>query len=101
MQPQIEQLRQEAEERIQFVADASQLEEFRVTYLARKGRIAALFEQLKNVPAEQKPALGKSLNELRTHVLQLHDKRAAAFATVKAARDLERKRLVIARNLVE
>lgn len=89
MEPQIEQLRREAEEHIRSVTSASQLEEFRVTYLARKGRIAALFEQMKNVPPEQRPALGKSLNEIRTYVQQLHDSRAASLATVTAAASLD------------
>jgi phenylalanyl-tRNA synthetase alpha chain len=85
MQPQIEQLRREAEEHIRSVANASQLEEFRVTYLARKGRIASLFEQLKNVPPDQRPAIGRNLNELRAHVQQLHDSRAAAFTPTDSA----------------
>ncbi len=55
----------------QFIADLSQcdnldkLEQLRVTYLARSGRIPALFEGLKNAPPADKPALGKGLNELR------------------------------------
>jgi phenylalanyl-tRNA synthetase alpha chain len=41
------------------------LEQVRIGYLARSGKIAALFESLKNVPVADKPLLGKSLNELR------------------------------------
>lgn len=41
------------------------LEEFRIKYLSRNGRIAQLFEELKNVPKENKPSVGKDLNELR------------------------------------
>jgi phenylalanyl-tRNA synthetase alpha chain len=85
MQPQIEQLRREAEEHIQSVANASQLEEFRVAYLARKGKIASLFEQLKTVPPDQRPALGKSLNELRAHVQRLHDSKASSFTSGSAS----------------
>jgi phenylalanyl-tRNA synthetase alpha chain len=89
MQPQIEQLRREADEHIQSVANASQLEEFRVAYLARKGKIASLFEQLKTVPPDQRPALGKSLNELRAHVQHLHDSKASSFTSASASATLD------------
>lgn len=45
-----------------------QLEEFKLLHLVRKGSIAVLFENLKNVSKEDKPAVGKALNELRTSV---------------------------------
>lgn len=72
-------LRGRAEADIATVADARALDEFRVRYLARKGAMAALFEQLKSAPADQKPALGKLLNELRAAIQQLHDAKAASL----------------------
>ena len=65
----------------QFLADLSQsdsldkLEQVRIAYLARSGRIAALFERLKNVPVAEKPVLGKSLNELRSFAQAQFDAR--------------------------
>ncbi len=44
---------------------ADEAETFRLKYLSRKGLVAQLFERLKDVPKEEKPQLGKSLNELR------------------------------------
>src|SRR5438045_4728613 len=44
------------------------LEAFKLAHLVRKGSIAALFDDLKNVPKEIKPEVGKALNELRTAV---------------------------------
>jgi phenylalanyl-tRNA synthetase alpha chain len=79
MQTDIDALRAEAERTAAAVSDARQLDDFRVTYLARKGKIAELFEQLKSVSLEEKPVLGKSLNELRTFVQGLHDQRARAL----------------------
>jgi phenylalanyl-tRNA synthetase alpha chain len=81
MQTDIEALRREAESAAASVADARQLDEFRVAYLARKGKVAALFDQLKSVPADQKPALGKALNELRGFVQNLHDEKEKAFSS--------------------
>ncbi len=41
------------------------LEEFRLKYLSRKGLLAQLFEELKSAGKEQKPVLGKKLNEVK------------------------------------
>lgn len=41
------------------------IEDFRIKYFSRNGLIASLFDELKNVPNDQKPILGKLLNTLR------------------------------------
>jgi phenylalanyl-tRNA synthetase alpha chain len=61
----IERLKTELLAEIESVDSLSDLEAFRIKYLARKGRIADLFDELKSVPPSQKPAVGKSLNDLR------------------------------------
>ncbi|MEP6734246.1 MAG: phenylalanine--tRNA ligase subunit alpha [Chryseolinea sp.] len=62
------------EERIQsllkevkdYAADGKQaLETFRLKYISKKGAIGELFEELKEVPAEQKKNVGKVLNQLK------------------------------------
>lgn len=50
------------------VSSSKQLEDIRLKYLSRKGLIAGLFDELKNVSKEAKPVLGKALNELRNFV---------------------------------
>jgi len=50
---------------IENIKDQKQLEDLRIVYLSRNGSIASLFEELKNVPKEEKPLLGKELNRLR------------------------------------
>ncbi len=46
-------------------ASPEELEAFRLKYLSRKGLIPSLFEDLKKLPADQKKAVGKPLNELK------------------------------------
>ncbi len=53
---------------IKQVVSPKLLEEIRVKYLSRNGILASLFEQLKNIPKEEKPQLGKVLNELRNSI---------------------------------
>jgi phenylalanyl-tRNA synthetase alpha chain len=51
------------------VNDLKKLEILRVKYLSRKGILSTLFENLKEVPIEDKPEIGKELNQLR-NILQ-------------------------------
>ncbi|MGE5497523.1 MAG: phenylalanine--tRNA ligase subunit alpha [Syntrophothermus sp.] len=70
---------------ISAVTDLKQLEELRLKYLSRKGIIATLFEDLKLVPKEEKPAVGKSLNELRNSVQSQFDELKEKLETASSA----------------
>jgi len=50
------------------VIDLKILEEIRIKYLGKNGLVINLFEELKSVPKEEKPSLGKSLNSLRDQI---------------------------------
>ena len=43
-----------------------EVEEIRVKLLGKKGEITALFDEFRNVPAEQKREFGQKLNVLKT-----------------------------------
>jgi phenylalanyl-tRNA synthetase alpha chain len=77
----IEQLLEEVRRSAAELKDDAAVEAYRIAYLARKGKIAALFDELKNVPKEEKPAAGKALNTLRQTAQQLLDDAAAALTT--------------------
>lgn len=61
-------------------ADRDSLEGVRVRYLARKGLIAAFYDQLAGLAAPDRPAAGKRINELRQEVQAAFDARLASFA---------------------
>lgn len=62
------------------------LEQVRIKFLARNGKIAALFEALKTAPPGEKPALGKALNELRQFAQgQFDEKKLALERAAKPA----------------
>ena len=46
-------------------SNAEALEELRIKYLSKKGEVAALFNEFKSVPADQKREMGQRLNELK------------------------------------
>ena len=63
MQEKINHILKEVED---FAAESKeQLEEYRIKWLSKKGRITALFEDYKTVAPEMKRELGQKLNELR------------------------------------
>jgi len=87
MHSEIAHTRSQAESEVAAVSTEQQLEEFRIKYLARKGAVAELFERLRVVEASMKPALGKLLNELRTHVQSLYDQKQSSLYTTSTKPD--------------
>jgi phenylalanyl-tRNA synthetase alpha chain len=81
MNDQLESIRTAALGELGQAADVGMLDAFRVKYLSRKGIIAGLFETLKNVSSEERPAYGKSLNELRTEIQSLFDVKQSSLAS--------------------
>jgi phenylalanyl-tRNA synthetase alpha chain len=49
-------------------ADAEALEQWRIRYLGTKGELKELARRMKGVAAEEKPAVGKRLNEVKTQL---------------------------------
>ena len=52
---------------------SSDLESFRLRYLSKKGLIPELFEEFRNIPAEQKREVGQKLNELKQKVQERYN----------------------------
>lgn len=69
----IERIKQAFSDELGKANDSQALENLRIRYLARKGLIAQLFDELKTVPNDQKPTVGKALNELRSFAQSSYD----------------------------
>ncbi len=63
MKDQVEILKREVEEFK--LATRQDIEEFRLQFISKKGKLSALFDELKLVAAEERKGLGKVLNELK------------------------------------
>jgi phenylalanyl-tRNA synthetase alpha chain len=64
----LEELRDSALREVSAAADEQTLDGVRVRYLGRSGSIAAWGEQMKTLPKDEKPVVGKLLNEIRNAV---------------------------------
>ncbi|MDQ3292727.1 MAG: phenylalanine--tRNA ligase subunit alpha, partial [Bacteroidota bacterium] len=88
-----EELAQVAQEVATFeLANKEQLEQFRNLYTGRKGRIADLFDGIKNIAPEQRKAYGQELNALKEQAItkfkaKQEELEAASSATAESAFD--------------
>ncbi len=74
-------------------ANAEELESLRIKYLSKKGEISVLFNDFRNVAAEQKREVGKYLNELKEKAQEKINELKEGFdnvQTVDAGIDLTR-----------
>ena len=55
-------------EKISRITSLNELGDLRVRYLGKNGEITALLKGLKNISAEERPSVGKHINELRQKV---------------------------------
>ncbi len=67
--------------------NAEQLEALRIKYLSKKGEISSLFNDFKNVAAEQKREIGGLLNELKTKATERIAEMKAEFEAQQAKAD--------------
>src|ERR1700758_5704838 len=84
----LEQLREDALREIESAANEQALEAARVKYLGRSGSISAWGEQMKTLAKEEKPVVGKLLNEVRNAVTAALDLRAQQFQSQRESASL-------------
>ena len=81
MKEKIQAIRDEALAAIAAAADTAALEAVRIKYLGRKGSITELFKKIGSVPADERPAVGVLINELKVSAAAAMDARTAALAS--------------------
>jgi phenylalanyl-tRNA synthetase alpha chain len=84
----LEQLRDEALREIAGAPDGKALEAARVKYLGKSGSISAWGEQMKSLGKEERPIVGKLLNEARNGVTAALEEREAKFRAQQESKAL-------------
>jgi phenylalanyl-tRNA synthetase alpha chain len=77
----LENLREAALREIESASDTQSLEAARVKYLGRSGSVSAWGEQMKTLDKDEKPIVGKLLNQVRNAVTAAIEERAQKFRT--------------------
>lgn len=69
---------------IEKVDNQASLEEVRASFLGRKrGKVTALFEVLRTLPPEEKPLVGRKLNDLKNEILAALEKKQTELGEAK------------------
>src|SRR5436305_11938664 len=79
----LDQLREDALREIEATSDERALEAARVKYLGKSGSVSAWSEQMKTLAKEEKPVIGKLLNEVRNAVTAAIETRNTQFRLQK------------------
>jgi phenylalanyl-tRNA synthetase alpha chain len=79
MEQQLEQLRAEAIAAIAATTDEAAVEQARIKYLGQSGALTAVSRGMKDVSKDDKPRIGKLLNDVRSAVTAALDERKAAL----------------------
>src|ERR1700720_4328201 len=84
----LEQLRDDALREIKSARDEQALEAARVKYLGRSGSISAWGDRMKTLGAEERPIVGRLLNEVRNSVTAAIEARAERLRSEKESEAL-------------
>ncbi|HZV12397.1 MAG TPA: phenylalanine--tRNA ligase subunit alpha, partial [Candidatus Kapabacteria bacterium] len=89
LREQIVTLREEIQSSLNGIASADALEAFRLKHLVRKGTLQGLVEQLRTVPADEKPLVGKELNALKALAEGEYERLQKSFETKAAEKMID------------
>lgn len=93
MKDKIEALQKDLQQQIEGAVNLEQVEELRVRLLGKKGPMQALMVDLKDVPKEDKPAMGKRLNELKQAIQQAIQNKQDLFAAQQLEKKLSQEKI--------
>ena len=88
-------LRTDCQERISSTASVEALEQLRIELLGKKGSIAALMQEMRNLPADQKKEYGMNVNALKQDVEKLVSERRELLQRQKLEQQLASEKIDI------
>ncbi|MDO4500232.1 MAG: phenylalanine--tRNA ligase subunit alpha [Erysipelotrichaceae bacterium] len=91
-------LKDEALKAIEDVKDSKVLEELRVEYLSKKGKIQGLMAQMKNLEPSEKPKFGQLVNDLKSAVTEAIEAKKAQLDAEMLNAALENEKIDITLN---
>ncbi len=71
------------------------IEKLRIELLGKKGKVAALMQEMKNLSNEERPAFGKAVNELKTLVEKSISEKITLFREAKMEEELKSQKIDI------
>ncbi|NGX57660.1 MAG: Phenylalanine--tRNA ligase alpha subunit [Chlamydiae bacterium] len=93
MKDKLESLRKEFTKEIQAVANSLDVEALEVKYLGKKGPVQQLMKFLKDATPEERPKLGKSINDLKIEFSEKINEKLSAFQNKEWEKQLEEEKI--------
>lgn len=86
-------------EKLSQITSLNELSDLRIRYLGKNGEITSLLKGLKDFSAEERPIVGKHINELRQSVEKLLAEREARFAAIQKEKRLKEEEIDVTLSL--
>lgn len=91
----IQEIKEQLDNDLSLVKSSRDIESVRLKYLGKKGLIAGLMELLKTASSEERPVLGKQINDLKVAATDLIEKRSIQLTSNELNLRLEEEKLDI------
>ena len=91
----IEELLQEATQKIQDVKDSSSLNDLRVLYLGKKGPVQELMKGMKDLKKKKKPIFGQKVNQLKQDLSKMIEEKKEQLAALEMQKKIESEKIDI------
>jgi len=88
MSDKIDQVKEQAGAEVALCGDEASLRDAEVKYLGKKGLVAALMAEMKDVEASERPAFGKRVNDLKNAVRSMVDARRDGLKNVTLMKEV-------------
>ena len=85
----IHELLKQALKRVDAVPDLSELDQVRIDYIGKKGKLTQYLKQLGQLPTEERPAAGQAVNEAKVEIQEAIDNRKHLLELETLKRQLE------------
>ena len=89
MREKLEAIRARAEAELSTFTEQSQLEEFRVQVLGKKGELTSLLKMIGSLSAEERPVMGQIVNEVRAFVEQKIAEKSQELKELELKKEIE------------
>lgn len=89
MREKLEAIRARAEAELSTFTEQSQLEEFRVQVLGKKGELTSLLKMMGSLSAEERPVMGQIVNEVRAFVEQKIAEKSQELKDLELKKEIE------------
>lgn len=88
MKDKLEAIRKKAEEDLKSFTEQSQLENFRVAVLGKKGELTSILKMMGSLSAEERPVMGQLANEVRKNIETLLAERMKELKELELQREI-------------